>query len=758
VTEALFLQYAPSVPTAARPARKEKAVTDFTLSTDSDGVATITWDVQGKSMNVMSLAGFSELNTLIDKALGDTSIKAVILTSAKKDFAGGMDLNVIARMKEDGGADAARSVFDGVMMMHGILRKIERAGMDPKTLKGAKPIVAALPGTALGIGLELPLACHRIIAADNPKAKIGLPEVLVGLFPGAGGTTRLVRKLGVMVAAPFLLEGKLVDPQTARVEGLIDEVVAPDLLLSRAKEWVLAAKDADLVKPWDQNAFKFPGGAPYHPAGYMTFVGASAMVLGKTMGVYPAAKALLSAVYEGALVPFDTALRIEARWFTNVLINPSSAAMIRSLFQSKEALEKGALRPNLPDQSVRTLGIIGAGMMGAGIAYVSASAGISVILVDASQEAADRGRAHSADLLDKGIRRKKVTPAQKEQTLALIAATTDFAALSACDLVIEAVFEDPKVKANVTARVEAATGPDCILATNTSTLPIGSLARASTRPGQFIGIHFFSPVDKMNLVEIIRGKQTGDLAVAKALDFVRQIRKTPIVVNDARFFYANRCIIPYLNEGIRMVAEGVQPALIENAAKLVGMPLGPLQLVDETSIELGVKIAKATKAALGDAYPDEAVDEVLFAMADLGRLGKKSNAGFYAYGPDGNREGLWDGLATHWPASADQPELGDVQHRLLFAQVLEAVRALEDGVLMDIREGDVGAILGWGFAPWSGGPFSWLDMLGPARAVEICDALAARHGRRFDAPDLLRDIAKEGATFYGRFAVSEKAA
>ena len=727
-------------------------MTDFTAKTDADGITTLIWDVAGKSMNVMSTDAFAQLSGLIDTALADPAVKGVIITSGKADFAGGMDLNVIAQMRAGGAA----AIFEGVMQMHKVLRKIERAGMDAKTNKGGKPIVAALPGTALGIGLELPLACHRIFAADNPKAKIGLPEIMVGIFPGAGGTTRLVRKMGAMMAAPFLLEGKLSDPKAAKAAGLIDEVVAPEALLVRAKEWILAAKDADLLKPWDDKSYKMPGGAPYHPAGYMTFVGANAMVLGKTMGVYPAARALLAAVYEGALVPFDTALKIEARHFTSVLMNPSSTAMIRSLFINKEALEKGANRPAVADQSVKKLGVIGAGMMGAGIAYVAANAGIAVVLVDATQEAADRGRAHSADLLDKGIQRRKITPEKKDQVLSRITATADYSALAGCDLIVEAVFEDPKIKADVTAKVEAVTGSDCIFATNTSTLPITDLARASARPEQFIGIHFFSPVDKMNLVEIIRGKATGDRAVAKALDFVRAIRKTPIVVNDARFFYANRCIIPYINEGIRMLAEGVAPALIENAAKLVGMPLGPLQLVDETSIDLGVKIAKATKAAMGDYYPDGAVDAVLFWMADQGRMGKKANAGFYAYDAAGKREGLWSGLAAQYPQGED-PELTTVQHRLLMAQVLEAVRALQDGVLTDIREGDVGAILGWGFAPWSGGPFAWLDMLGAARAVEICDSLSAQFGPRFAAPALLRDMAAKTESFYTRFAAAKAA-
>lgn len=726
-------------------------MTDFTYDLGADGVAIITWDVPNKSMNVMSLEGFALLDSFIDRALADEACKGVVITSAKKDFAGGMDLNVIAQMRA-GGAEA---IFNGVMQMHAVLRKIERAGMDPKTLKGGKPIAAALPGTALGIGLELPLSCHRIFAAPNEKAKIGLPEIMVGIFPGAGGTTRLVRKMGAMVAAPFLLEGKLSAPKAAKAAGIVDELAEDPVAAARA--WVLEAKDADLVKPWDAKGYKMPGGAPYHPAGFMTFVGASAMVHGKTMGVYPAAKALLSAVYEGALVPFDQALRIEARWFTSVLMNPSSTAMIRSLFINKEALEKGANRPKVADQTVSKVGILGAGMMGAGIAYVAANAGIEVVLIDASIEAAERGKAYSAGILEKGIARKKVTEEKKAEVLGRITAATDYATLAGCDLIVEAVFEDPKVKAEVTQRAEAVIPTGAVFATNTSTLPISMLAKASVRPEQFIGIHFFSPVDKMMLVEIIKGEKTGDVAVAKALDFVRQIRKTPIVVNDARFFYANRCIIPYINEGIRMVAEGVSPTLIENAAKLVGMPLGPLQLVDETSIDLGVKIAKATKAAMGEAYPDAAVDEVIFWMADQGRLGRKNGAGFYTYDAAGKRGDFWDGLAAHYPQASAQPELHEVQHRLLMAQVLEAVRAFEAGVLEDIREGDVGAILGWGFAPWSGGPFAWLDILGAARAVEICDDLTARFGPRFEAPALLRDIAAKGDGFYARFGGGQSA-
>ena len=731
-------------------------MTDFTMAKGEDGVAVVTWDVAGRSMNVMSMDGAETLDGLIDDALADDAVRGIVLTSGKDSFAGGMDLGVLAGMRDAAGDDPARGLFEGIMRIHALMRKIELAGMDPKTKRGGKPIAAALPGTAVGIGLEIPLACHRIFARDDPRAKIGLPEILVGIFPGAGGTTRLARKLGAMGASPFLLEGKLLAPAKAKAAGLIDEVV--DDPVAAATAWVLEAKEADLVKPWDAKGYKMPGGTPYHPQGFMTFVGASAMVNGRTQGAYPAAKALLSAVYEGSMVPFDAALRIEARWFTNVLMNPSSTAMIRSLFLNKEALEKGANRPDVPDQRVRKLGVLGAGMMGAGIAYVAALSGIEVVLIDQAQDSADRGRTYSEGLLDKGIKRKRVTEEKKAEVLGRILAGTDYAALEGCDLIVEAVFEDPAVKADVTKLAEAAIPRDCILATNTSTLPIGELAKASERPEQFIGIHFFSPVDKMLLVEIIRGERTGDRAVAKALDFVRQLRKTPIVVNDARFFYANRCIIPYINEGVRMLGEGVEPALIENAAKLVGMPLGPLQLVDETSIDLGVKIAKATRAAMGEAYPDGDVDAVLFPMAEEGRMGRKARAGFYDYGEDGARRGLWPALAERHPPKEEQPGLTEVQHRLLLAQSLEAVRAFEAGVLTDIREGDVGAILGWGFAPWSGGPFSWLDMVGASFAVETAERLAAEHGARFEPPALLRDLARSGDTFYGRYGGGEATA
>ena len=732
-------------------------MTDFTMTTDSKGIATIVWNCADKTMNVLNLQAIGLLDELVDSALADSMVSGIIITSAKSSFAAGMDLNVLSAMIASDADDPAKALFNKILDIHRLLRKIELAAIDPKTKKGGKPIASVLPGTALGIGLELPLATHRIFAATNPKAKIGLPEIMVGIFPGAGGTTRLVRKMGVMAASPYLLEGKTLAPQKAKSAGLIDVVC--DDPMAEARAWVLQAKNIDLLKPWDARGYKMPGGTPYQSSGFMTFVGASALVNGKTQGAFPAAKALLSAVYEGALVDFDTALKIEARWFTNILLNPSSSAMIRSLFVNKGALEKGALRPaGIADQSVKTVGVLGAGMMGAGIALVSAMAGLRVVLIDHKQGAADRGKAYSENYMDKGIKRGKATAEKKATVLKAITATTNYAALKDADLIIEAVFEDPKVKANVTQAVEAVISEDCIVASNTSTLPISELAKASARPKQFIGIHFFSPVERMSLVEIIKGQRTGDRAVAKALDYVRQIRKTPIVVNDARFFYANRCIIPYINEGIRMVSEGVAPALIDNAARMLGFPVGPLQLVDETSIDLGAKIARATKAAMGDAYPDAAVDEVIFRMEGDGRLGRKAKAGFFTYDTNGKRLGYWHGLADHYPVATNQPELIEVQHRLMFVQVLEAVRALEEGVLTDIREGDVGAILGWGFAPWSGGPLSWLDMLGSPYAAKRCDQLQAAFGVRFGCPELLREMAADGQSFYQRFGKAYLAA
>ncbi|WP_118135682.1 3-hydroxyacyl-CoA dehydrogenase NAD-binding domain-containing protein [Oceanicella sp. SM1341] len=723
-------------------------MTDFHYLSDDAGIATILWDQPDTAMNVLTFEALEELSTHLERALADDAVKGIVVTSGKKDFAGGMDLRVLGALRAASASAPGKALFEGLMKMHGVLRRLERAGADPKTGKGGKPVAWASPGTAAGIGLEIALACHRRFVADAPRARLGLPEIKVGLFPGAGGTMRVSRMLGLMASAPILLEGKMMKPAEALDFGLIDEVTEPEALLETARAWVLSAKPDELIKPWDRKGWKMPGGAPYTAPGFPTFVGAAAMVHGRTQGVYPAAKALLSAIYEGALVPFDTALRIEARHFVSVILDPSSEAMIRSLFLSKQALEKGALRPEgVADRKVSRLGVIGAGMMGAGIAQVAAAAGIDVVLLDRDAEAAEAGRAGIAKRLEASVDRGRLAPGARDAALARITAGADMGLLAGADLVIEAVFEDPAVKAPVLSAAEGQLGPQATLATNTSTLPVSGLAKASARPENFIGIHFFSPVDRMMLVEIIRGKQTGDAAVARALDFVRQIGKTPIVVNDARFFYANRCIIPYINEGVMLVAEGVNPVLVEHAATGMGMPLGPLQLVDETSIDLAARIARATSAA-GEGRPPSAADDVIFTLEGEGRLGRKAKAGFYAYDEAGKRTGLWPGLAGHWPMAPEQPGVEEVRHRLILIQVLEALRALEEGVLTDVRAGDVGAILGWGFMPWSGGPFSWVDMTGPGRVLEMAEELAARCGPRFAPPALLRDMATGERRFY----------
>ena len=703
-------------------------MTDFHLHIDN-GIATLVWDQPGRPINVMTLDGLDALDRCLTVAFADPAVKGLVLTSGKADFAAGMDLNVIAGLKAGAGDDPERGLTQGFRRTHALLRRIETAPI---------PVIAALPGTALGLGLELALACHAIVLADRPGVRIGLPELGLGIFPGAGGSTRLVRLLGLVRAAPWLLDSRQTDPAGALATGLVQHLAAPDALVNVARG---LAKGACFPKPWDRGE-PVPGGAD-DPA----FEPIAAAVALRPMGRAPATAALI-AVMRAAARSFDDGIEAETREMARVLLDPATEACLRTAFVSRGQLEKGARRPALPDDPVQRLGVLGAGMMGAGIAHVAALAGIEVVLVDTSQDGADRGKARSARILDSAVAKGRMAVAKRDATLARITPVADFAALAGCDLIVEAVFEDPKVKAGVTALAEAVIPETAIFATNTSTLPIADLSRASTRPAQFVGIHFFSPVDRMALVEIIRGPQTGDRAVAKALDFARQIRKTPIVVNDARYFYANRCIVPYLNECLRMVGEGVAPALVEEGCRRLGMPVGGLQLMDETSIDLGVKIAQEAKAALGPSYTHDAADAVLIRLLAEARLGRKNGKGFYDYTDDGRRLGLWGGFAGIWPPLDPQPGVDAVQDRLVLVQVLEAVRAFEQGVLTDVREGDVAAVLGWGFAPWSGGPFGWVDATGAGQVVGLCDDMAARHGARFAAPALLRKIATEGRRFY----------
>ncbi len=726
-------------------------MTDFHLSTDQDGVATITWDAAGRSMNLMSTDGLLELGRLVNDAFADSSVRGIIITSGKDSFSGGMDLSGFAEMKRIGEEQSPAAVFEMVMKIHGLMRLLETGGQKAGGSAGRKPVVAALPGTAAGIGFEIPLACHRIICADNPGAEFGLPEIKVGLFPAAGGTTRMIRKLGLVEGGPWLFRGSLANARKAQAAGLVDEVVEPGRLLERAREWILNASEDELVKPWDRKKFRIPGGTPYDRAGFESFVGAPVMTNSKGFGVYPAVKACLSAIYEGALVPFDTALRIEARWFTWLLMQPSTEAMIRTVFTDRKLLAKGMRRPaGVARSKIEKVGVIGAGMMGAGITHAAASAGIKVAMLDSEQERADAGKQRIATILEDQEKRGRQPAGSSNAVLDRISAGTSVSDLADCDLVIEAVFEDPKVKAKVLSEAAAAAGPECVIASNTSTLPIDGLARAVGGSGNFLGMHFFSPVHRMMLVEIIKGSATTDPAVARAVDFVQMIRKVPIIVNDARFFYANRCIIPYINEGVRMVGEGIAPALVDNSAKLIGMPIGPLQLIDETSIDLAAHIAAATRAALGDDYQEDGADRVIDFLVAEGRLGRRVGAGFYDYDTKGRRSGFWSGLSGKFPPCDPQPAAEEVKNRLMLIQVLEAIRALEDGVLVDVREGDVGAVLGWGLAVWAGGPFSWLDVVGPNHALETCRELENRHGSRFKAPDLLVQKAGSGERFTAR--------
>jgi len=720
---------------------------DFYFDIDQSGVATITWDCPDKFMNLMSWEGFNELDTFMNQAINDPKVKGIVLASGKDTFTGGMDLKVLGSMKQNSSTDL--DVFNGVMTIHRILRNIELAGGDPKTGKAGKPVAIALNGTSVGIGYEIAISTHRIICADNPKASIGLPEILVGIFPGGGGTTRLARRLGILAAAPFILKGKTPKPKDALNAGLVDEVVPPELLLSRAKEWVLNATPDDIIKPWDKKGFKIPGGSPYDRQGFLNFAGASALVAGETQCLYPAAQAAISTIYEGMMLPFDQAIRNEAKWFAKVLVNPSSSAMINTLFVNKKLLEKGHRRPkDTPKLNLLNLGVIGAGMMGSGIAQVAAQSGLSVFLVDKDETALEKGKGKIQSILEKDVARGRMSTEKAQSTIEQINFSTDLSALRECKFVIEAVFEDPDIKADIFRQVSNIVSDDCLIASNTSTLPISDLSKSVSKPERFVGIHFFSPVQRMALVEIIKSRQTNDQSVSQAFDLVRKLRKTPIIVNDSRFFYANRCIIPYINEGVSMVGEGYHPALIENAAKQIGMPLGPLQLIDETSLELAVHIATASREALGDDYMENDADRVVFKLAGIGRLGRKSNAGFYEYDVKGKRLGLWEGIGNLFPSSSEQPSVTTVKDRLLVIQVVEAIKTLQEDILVDVREGDVGAIFGWGFAPWSGGPFSWVDTQGIDQTITLCSSLKNQFGKRFEPPTLLQEMKLDKRTFY----------
>jgi 3-hydroxyacyl-CoA dehydrogenase/enoyl-CoA hydratase/3-hydroxybutyryl-CoA epimerase len=722
----------------------------FRIEVDADGIALVVFDVPGRSMNTITLQVMRELPELVDRIATDAGIKGAVVTSGKETgFCAGADLDELSGAAGGGSGEAAvRAGFETLYGLNKALRALETCG---------KPVAAAINGLALGGGFETVLACHYRVAGDDPKIQLGLPESKVGLMPGGGGTQRVPRLIGVMASAPLLLEGKTLRPKEALAQGLIHEVVAKGGEVEAAKAWIKAKGDAQ--QPWDKKDYKLPGGGPYHPAGAQVFIMGNAMLRKQSHGNYPAQLNIMKAVYEGLQVPMDAALRIESRYFAATLATPEARAMVRTLFVSMQALGKGAARPKASPSETKKVAVLGAGMMGAGVAYVQAMAGIETVLIDVAQEAADKGKAHAEDLIKKRVGRGQMTPEKAASTLELIKPTTDYAAVAGADLVVEAVFENREVKAEVTRKAEAQLGESAVFGSNTSTLPITGLAEASARPANFIGIHFFSPVDKMMLVEIIRGKETSDETVAKAIDYVLKIKKTPIVVNDARGFYTSRCFMTYLQEGAEMLVEGIAPAIIENVGRMTGMPRGPLEMADDVALDLAHKIVEQTAKDLGQAYRPSKMDALLKRLVvDQGRYGRKNGKGFYDY-PESGPKRLWSGLAGIAPVriARSSPELIEtIRTRLLYRQAVEAARCFAEGVVTDPRDADVGAILGWGFAPWTGGPLSLIDTVGVQAFVERCDRLAAEFGERFSPPDLLRDMAARGASFYG--AAAERAA
>nr|ART38748.1 G502 [uncultured bacterium] len=701
----------------------------------NDGIATLILDNADESMNVVSDAFIADMEEATKQLKEDESVKGVIVTSAKKAFMAGADLK---QLVNGYGKLTKKEAFGFSQRATAMHRAMEQSG---------KPWVAVINGLALGGGFELALACHYRILVDDPKFVVGLPEVNVGLLPGSGGTQRLIRIAGVKTAQDLLLTGRSVGPAEALKLKIVDEVVPAADAIAHAKAWL--ATGPDPVKAWDVKGAVPPQKrgmtVPEDSMGYMFATGS---VAGKAGYNLPAPIAILSTIFEGAQLPFDKALSVESKYFAKLLTDPVARNIIRTTFISKQAAEKGARRPaGVPKSEVKKVGVLGAGMMGAGIAYVSANAGIEVVLLDRDVPSAEKGKAYSSKVLGKLLEKGKVTQDKADALLARITATDSYALLEGCDLIVEAVFEDTAIKAETTAKAEAVIPTHAVFASNTSTLPIGQLAKASKRPDQFIGIHFFSPVDRMGLVEVIMGKQTSKETLAKALDYIAQLRKTPIVVNDSRGFYTSRVFQTLIHEGGAMLEEGVPPAVIENAAKAVGMPVGPLALLDELTFDLPLKIVDQAIAEEGDKYTPPAGVPTLRKMKDqLGRSGRKSGGGFYDY-PEGGKKHLWKGLSEFFPAK-DGWDIEELKKRFLYTQAMETARCLEEGVLETPQDADLGAVYGWGFPAWTGGTISYIDTVGIETFVREADRLAQLYGPRFTPSAWLREKAAKGENFY----------
>jgi 3-hydroxyacyl-CoA dehydrogenase/enoyl-CoA hydratase/3-hydroxybutyryl-CoA epimerase len=691
-----------------------------------DGIILASIDLPDRSMNIITPNFRADLNELIDLAVADPAIKGMVLTSGKANsFIVGADLTELVEVY---GRETLAQAFARSQELSGLFRRLESFG---------KPVAVAINAAALGGGMELCLACHYRVVSNAAKAILGQPEINVGLLPGAGATQRLPRLIGIANALPLMLSGESVGPDVALRMGIVNEIAAPDEIVARAVAWLQTQPLA--LQPWDVKGFKLPGGAGcLAPHAAESFQAGTSRIAAATQRNYPAPLAIASAVFEGTQVPIDLGLQIESKYFAKLILDPVARNLMRTMFINKGAAAKLTGRPaGIPKSQVRTLGVLGAGMMGAGIAHVASAADINTILLDATQEQAERGKAHSAKLLQKEVAKGRLTFEDSEARLARIIPTTDYALLATADLVVEAVFESREVKSAVWQKASAVL-PEAVFATNTSTLPVTSLSEAVVNPERFIGLHFFSPVERMPLVEIIRGSATSDETLAKSLDFVAQLRKIPIVVNDSPGFFTSRVFGTYVDEGMAMLAEGVAPALIENAGRRAGMPVGPLAICDEVTIELQLKVHRQAVAdRLAVQFQRLTAIGVVKKMVELQRIGRRANAGFYDYPADGKKQ-LWPGLGAIFPVAAGQPEVEELVSRFLYIQALEAARCVDEGVIANPAEADLGSILGIGYPSWTGGVLSFIDTMGVKEFTKRAGQLAQRYGTRFTPPaDLL---------------------
>jgi 3-hydroxyacyl-CoA dehydrogenase/enoyl-CoA hydratase/3-hydroxybutyryl-CoA epimerase len=702
-----------------------------------DQIVTLTVDMPDQNANTMNATYRDAMEQVVARLLAEQDeIAGVIITSGKKTFFAGGDLNELVQVN----ADRAQWFYQMVLGLKAQFRALETFG---------KPVVAAINGSALGGGWELCLACHHRIAVDQKNLRLGGPEVTLGLLPGGGGIVRLVRMLGLEKALPLLMEGTTLSPQQALRAGLLDQLADdPEDMLNKAREWIAA--NPSPKKPWDSPGYTIPGGGPSHPQVAQMLAIAPSVLRAKTQGCYPAPEKILCAAVEGAQVDFDTAQLIETRYFTELTTGQVAKNMIGSWFQLNRINAGGARPKGPPPYTTRKVGVIGAGLMGSGIAFVSATAGLEVVLKDVNLAAAQKGKDYSARRLDKQVASGRISAQQRDATLARIKTTGRDSDLEGCDLIIEAVFENRELKAQVSAAAEQVVLTNAVIASNTSTLPITGLATAVSRQERFIGLHFFSPVEKMRLVEIIKGERTNDMTLARAFDFVQQIKKTPIMVNDSRGFFTSRVFATFTHEGIAMLGEGVSAAMIETEARKAGMPVGPLAVSDEVSLSLMSHIrqqALRDQAGEGKAQPEHPATALIDLLVnEYKRGGKATGAGFYDY-PEGQQKHLWPELKTRFEQPDTQIGGQEIRDRLLFIQAIETVRCLEEGVLMSTAEANIGSMYGIGFPAWTGGALQFINQYGLKDFISRAQALAAHHGPRFEPPALLLEKAASGKTF-----------